>query len=250
MAGSQVTVALTQIEKQRLGYQAISLTNFGNDSEPEIAAGSKVEIGGALFEFPLESITGWAGIGNNQNVYIKLVVAGLDVTAEFTIVAPTWSTSKQGFYDGLDRYIGGLYKDASGNYTTKYLFGREQEGKIAGADGLSKIEDGIFWKNKKVDIGNWDMDTNASVDVTIDVESEKVRGIDVIIRNDTPGATYPLNKYNLSAGEIEGGVEYLTASAPWQVRLSRRTGGYFNNSNFNATPYNRGWITVWYDPNG
>jgi len=123
MAGSQVEVALTALEKQRLGYQAISLTEFDTDNEPEIAAGSKVEIGGALFEFSaLESITGWAGIGNSNDVYIKLVVAGVAVTAEFTTSAPTWSTSKQGWYDALDRYIGGLYKDASGDYTAKYLY--------------------------------------------------------------------------------------------------------------------------------
>jgi hypothetical protein len=123
MAGSQVEVALTQIEKQRLGYQAVSLTNFDTDNEPEIAAGSKVEIGGALFEFSAnESITGWGGIGNDNDVYIKLVVDGTSVTAEFTTSAPSWDTAKHGWYDGLDRYIGGLYKDGSGNYTAKYLF--------------------------------------------------------------------------------------------------------------------------------
>lgn len=123
MAGSQVEVAINQIEKQRLGYQAISLTNFDNDSEPQIASGSKVEIGGALFEFTSnESITGWGSIGNNNDVYIKLVVSGTSVTAEFTTTAPSWSTSKQGWYDSLDRYIGGLYKDGSGNYTEKFLY--------------------------------------------------------------------------------------------------------------------------------
>jgi len=64
MALAQVTVYATQIAKQRLGYQAISLTNYNNDLEPQIAAGSKVEIGSALFEAAAnESISGWAGIG-------------------------------------------------------------------------------------------------------------------------------------------------------------------------------------------
>jgi len=120
MSGQQVEVAINQIEKQRLGYQAISLTNFDNDSEPQVCAGSTIEIAGALFEFTSnESITGWGAIGNNNDVYIKCVVSGTSVTAEFTTAAPTWSESKQGWYVGLDRYIGGLYKDASGNYTKK-----------------------------------------------------------------------------------------------------------------------------------
>jgi len=123
MSGQQVEVAINQIEKQRLGYQAISLTNFDNDSEPQVCAGSTIEIAGALFEFTSnESITGWGAIGNNNDVYIKCVVAGTSVTAEFTTAPPTWSTSKQGWYDSLDRYIGGCYKDGSGNYTKKYLF--------------------------------------------------------------------------------------------------------------------------------
>jgi len=123
MAGSQVEIAITQIEKQRQGYQGISLTNFDNDNEPQIAAGSVVEIGGALFHFTApESITGWGAIGNDNDVYIKLVVSGFSVTAEFTTAAPTWDTAKQGWYVGLQRYIGGLYKDAGGDYTAKYLF--------------------------------------------------------------------------------------------------------------------------------
>jgi hypothetical protein len=123
MAGSQVTIALNQLEKQRLGYQAISLTNFDADTEPEIAGGSKVEIGGALYEFSAgETIAGWGAIGADNDVYIKLTVAGLAVTASWTTTAPTWSESKQGWYDGLERYIGGCYKDAGGNYTRKWLY--------------------------------------------------------------------------------------------------------------------------------
>lgn len=123
MSLSQVTVYANQIAKQRLGYQAISLTNYDNDLEPQIAAGSKVEIGSALFEAAAnESITGWGAIGNNSDAYIKLIVSGATATAAFTTTAPTWSTSKQGWYVGNDRYIGGLYKDGSGNYTKKYIF--------------------------------------------------------------------------------------------------------------------------------
>jgi len=123
MTLSQVIVYANQIAKQRLGYQAISLTNYDNDLEPQIAAGSKVEIGGALFEAVSdENISGWAGISNSSDVYIKLIVSGATATAEFTDTPPTWSTSKQGFYNGSDRYIVQLYKDASGNYTDKWLY--------------------------------------------------------------------------------------------------------------------------------
>ena len=123
MAGAQVTVALTQLEKQRLGYQAISLTNFELGTLPAIAAGSKVEIGGALYEFASEeAITGWGAIGTGNDVYIIQTVTGTAVAASFTTTAPTWSESKQGYYTSLVRGIGGLRKDADGDYTKKYLY--------------------------------------------------------------------------------------------------------------------------------
>ncbi len=122
MAGQQVALVANQIERQRLGYQAISLTEYDTTLEPKICAGSKVEIAGALYEFAaLESITGWGAIAVSSDVYIKLVVAVEAVTAEFTTTAPTWSTSKQGWYDGLDRYVFRLYKDAAGNYVQKSM---------------------------------------------------------------------------------------------------------------------------------
>lgn len=122
MAGQQIEVAASRFEKGDRGMLALSLTNYDNDSEPQIAAGSIVEIGDAIFQFTAaESITGWGSIGDNNDVYIKLVVSGTAVTASFTTVAPTWSTSKQGWYDGLDRYVAWLRKDGSGNYTAKRL---------------------------------------------------------------------------------------------------------------------------------
>jgi len=124
MSNAQVTIALTKIDKQVLGYQAITLTNFSDNLNlPAIAAGSKVEIAGSLFDITAdEAISGWGGIANSTAVYIMLTVSGSSFTATFVTAAPTWDTAKQGWYSGLNRYIGGLYKDGGGNYTKKYLF--------------------------------------------------------------------------------------------------------------------------------
>jgi hypothetical protein len=123
MAGSQITVYVNQVIAQRLGWQSLSFTHFSDTSEPLLAAGSKVEIGGALYEFTAdESITGWSGISVSSNVYVKLTVSGASVTAAFTTTAPTWDTAKQGWYSGSDRYVGGLYKDSGGNYTLKWVY--------------------------------------------------------------------------------------------------------------------------------
>jgi len=124
-----------QVEKQRAGFQAISLTHFDDALEPEIAAGSIKEIGSAIAKFDInEPITGWGAIGNDNDVYIKLVPAPPIVTAEFTTDVPVWSHTKQGWYGvggaATHVYVGGLYKDGAGDYTAKYFLRNPQREKL------------------------------------------------------------------------------------------------------------------------
>lgn len=106
MAGSKIndynigdeniqSVMLT-LDKAYKGLHQVSLTNYDTTAESQIAAGSVVECGGALFKFDSnESITGSPSDGT---VYIRLVPAGDSVTCAYTNTAPTWSDSKQGWY--------------------------------------------------------------------------------------------------------------------------------------------------------
>ena len=124
MANTIIVQRDTQLERQRAGFIALSLTNFTNDDEPTIAAGSVVEISGSLYSVTSnQSITGWAGIGNGP-VWVKLVPDGTNpFTAEYTSTAPTWFDSKQGWYDGTgtDRYVAGLTKTGASGYAGKFL---------------------------------------------------------------------------------------------------------------------------------
>ncbi len=152
MSNAIVTTRDTQLEKQRTGDLVLSLTEFNTTSEPKIAAGSVVEIGGSLFVVTVdEAITGWAGIGNDTNCYIKLVPGVADFDAEFTTDVPTWSASKQGWYDGVDRFIGGLRRGASdADYESKWVYQRSQDNndthRITGAGDLGV--DGSITKGK------------------------------------------------------------------------------------------------------
>ena len=266
MAFSQVTVAANQIDKQRLGYQAISLTNFASDTdEPQIAAGSKVEIGGALFDADAnESITGWAGIANSSDVYIHLTVSGSSVTASFSTTAPTWDTAKQGWYSGSVRVIGGLYKDGSGNYARKWLYEEKQvasvkrygNGAVELGDDLDVTgdltvtgdlscaslqagSDDTPWKRKVIDIGDWNMDSTESVNVAHGVTSTKIKKVDVMIRLDGGNYCYPI--------DVLGGG-YWGIALYSNIHLERTAGGFFDNVNFDSTSFNRGWIVIEYEP--
>ena len=130
MSNEIITTRDTQLEKQRISKNALSLTEFDSTLEPAIAAGSVVEIGGSVFIVTVdEAITGWAAIGNDTDCYIKLVPTVADFTAEFTVVAPTWSTSKQGWYDGIDRFVAALHRGATAaDFEDKWIFPELQMG--------------------------------------------------------------------------------------------------------------------------
>lgn len=138
-----LTALMNTVDSQRVTYHALSLTNYDNDLEPAIAAGSFIEVGGTLFSFGVElAITGWAGIGNDTPAYIKLVPAGTSpdtVTAIFTDTAPVWSDAKQGWYGTAaaanHRYVAGLYRDDAASYDDKWLY----EGRGRSSDGYSRM---------------------------------------------------------------------------------------------------------------
>lgn len=107
------------------GINRISLTNFGNTSEPKIAAGSVIEHNGTAFEASIdEAGTGWGGIGDGNAVYMYIDTSG---NFTYSITAPTWDTSKQGYYNGTDRCFGGVYRTNATTYTDKYLIRKESD---------------------------------------------------------------------------------------------------------------------------
>jgi len=79
-----------------IGQHTVSLTNYKTTTIPQIAAGSKVEVSGALYGFSsAESIGGSASDGVN---YIVIIPNTTTCTAEWRQTAPTWSDAKQGYY--------------------------------------------------------------------------------------------------------------------------------------------------------
>ena len=123
MAGTSYAIGSDQLAQQRLGYMAISLTNFDDTLVSEIALGSRLEIAGAVVGFEANESMGanWAAMPQG-NVYARIDSVAL--TSAYTTTAPTWDDELQGWYDatGQYRYYARLYKDAGGNYTQKALY--------------------------------------------------------------------------------------------------------------------------------
>lgn len=261
MSGSIVskTTAILWFQEAVKGHAATTLTNYDNDLLPQIAAGSRIEIGQELYEFNSNDNIGgnWAGIANDTQVYIMFEASGSTAGAFFETTAPVWDDSKQGWYGtgalAAYRYLFRLYKDSSGNYTNKTKYESQNNFYFPNrveCGALDSGGNGTPLKFKEFDIGDWNMDTTASVPVTATgVTGTKIRMIDVQIRPDSGATTaqYPLNMYNTGGtGIVNGGVSGYQQGANSVISLYRTTGGFFDSTNFDATSYNRGWVTVWY----
>jgi hypothetical protein len=113
-----------------------------------------------------------------------------------------------------------------------------------GGSGVNEIIDqggGSNLKVKVVEIGDWDMDATATINVAHGLTYAKIRFATASIRNDGDTDVYML-AYTSAAGSLGGGVSWDNTN----IALTRDSGGFFDNVVFDATSYNRGWITIWY----
>lgn len=248
MAGSQIAIPangaadwsdfVTIVERNLRGWMALSLTNMSGTSEPAISAGSALDVGGAFYQFGSEeAITGWSGIGDDTDVWIKVVPDGSSITVEFTTDVPTWSDAKQGWYDTNDRYVGWLRRDSGSAYRYKHYLPRESRVKISFEEIL--------------EIGDWDMVDGTGtdfVDIAHELALANIRDTWVMIRNDAGGtdSLTPIGGDEITkAGALQDGRGSVNVDAT-NVSIRRLVGGLFDHVDWNSTSYNRGWLGVWH----
>ncbi len=107
------------VDTQRQGHMKVSLTNYDNDSEPEIAEGSVIEINGALYAFDADEEIG--GSPSDGDVFIKIIPSGATCSAEFTNDEPEWDTLKGGWYEPgtNNRYLNFIMDKSGSSYLKK-----------------------------------------------------------------------------------------------------------------------------------
>lgn len=101
-------------------------------------------------------------------------------------------------------------------------------------------------KCKIVEIGDWDMDTDATTEVAhgLGANWKKIKAASIVIRNDTDDIYYLFESYILGSSQA---LAQWVAMATTNITLCRGTGGLFDSADFDSTSYNRGWITLWYE---
>jgi len=108
----------------------------------------------------------------------------------------------------------------------------------ASGDGITGM------RVKIIEIGDWNMDTTATNYATHGLTLANIRSVSVMIRNDDNDAYYDFNNVHSAATKIPCGFIYeINADA---VRLDRMASELFDAAAFDATSYNRGWVTIWY----
>lgn len=99
---------------------------------------------------------------------------------------------------------------------------------------------------KVIDIGDWNMDANSATFVAHGLSNFlKIRTVSVMIRRDDDSFFYDLQVVNVLNGLTSGSVLSI---GPTDIILQRTDTGSFDQIDFNATSFNRGWVTIQYLP--
>ncbi|HOW83280.1 MAG TPA: hypothetical protein PK573_12020 [Spirochaetota bacterium] len=102
---------------------------------------------------------------------------------------------------------------------------------------------GATYRKKEIPIGDWNMDSTDYVDVAHGLTNSKIRSITACVRTDDEGSPEPLNRGKNATDTTPQGFCIVVYT---NIRLFRLTGGHFDSTSYNATSFNRGYITIEY----
>ena len=142
-----------------------------------------------------------------------------------TLTAPVFSGTTTGTYT-----LGG----------TPTISGTVQ-GDITLTGGIDAGNNGDALKTKIIDIGDWNMDTTIDLQVSHGLTQANIRVVAVLIRDDAD-AIYTM----FPAEETFGSTNEQINVTSSDIDMDRATSGGFDNTGYNSTSFNRGWITIWY----
>ena len=118
-----LTAIMDTLQGLRQGHFQASLTEMDTTTIPKIAAGSIFDLNGSLVYVDADETIG--GTPADGVTYIKAIYSSSAVSFEWTATAPTFSTSKNGWYgtsaSSGHRYIAKMIKSSSA-YTGKLLY--------------------------------------------------------------------------------------------------------------------------------
>ncbi len=102
-----------------------------------------------------------------------------------------------------------------------------------------------IYLEKEIEIGDWNMDANATVSFAHGLTLANIRGVvSCLIRDDTHSAVWDFPESEPSAVSGRSSVDIDATN----INLSRTDSNPFDNADFDSTSYNRGWVIIKYTP--
>jgi len=127
-----------------------------------------------------------------------------------------------------------------GQHVTVDKFLVDKDGNIPIVGTVDGVDISAF-QSKVVEIGDWNMDTTAVVNVAHGLTFANIRGVSILVRKDVGNYGYPID---YGAPDPYGNYTVLTD----YIQMTRIEGAFFDSADFDETPFNRGWIVIWYVP--
>ena len=110
-ATNDIAKLITNVNKAYIGQNDVTITNYDGTGAPQVTAGSTFDNNGTQWvNDALATPTGYAGIASSTTFYLYYDESGNVFI--FASTAPTWSDAKQGYYNGNDRALFSMFKDA------------------------------------------------------------------------------------------------------------------------------------------
>lgn len=112
-----------------------------------------------------------------------------------------------------------------------------------------QLFDGVVLKTKVIQIGDWNMDNDVTVVLAHGLaDYKKIRSLSAVIRDDSDVGYHNIARTNIDGtNSLQGMVRGINLANTAQIVVSRATSGFFDSTDFDATSYNRGWVTIVYE---
>lgn len=131
-----------------------------------------------------------------------------------------------------------VFKNMSGGSAAAEKMRIKSDGNIDVVGGIDAGLNGKYLKTKVLSIGDWNMDSTGSVTVAHGLSDiTKIVSVTGMIIRDDSTLTFVIDSDASSISNVTTTV----------VTLTRTAAGFFDSVNFDATGFNRGWITIEYE---
>jgi hypothetical protein len=210
------------------------LTNYDTTVACSIEEGSVLEVAGSLYIATSDTAIGTAGISTALQ-YIQAIGSTGGCVFAYNAVAPTWRDDYQGYYASAastTRVIGGI--NYTGSYTEKWVYRKPKDMVYLRASGSLRP-----WQEKSFNIGDWNMFATTVCSFVHGLDLTKIKTVAAFIRADD-SAIHALYSIDF----MESGHVLVSST---QFVIEHYAASIFDNTSFDQTSFNRGWIFIKYE---